>query len=467
MTTKRPGAGSRLEHEDLDRQFFPAPVPDESAVLQRIRGHADLRVMTTAARRGRCFTNVFASLIVTLRTQLVDVLFSFLRGTTDREAHARHNSIIEAVSIMLDVCGHSKELSAWSYTDEQIELIKGRFTLLTGWGRCLRRTRLRADTLSLSWMADLKGSSRVSRRTGHTAQKEDKRNLKVGQDVEGGPVSDRDIVETPFLLAFLFALQSEAFPLLPLASTLARASKGFWNIDYTVFTVAQEQQHGVTMDAGWMLETEHMQSFGVVSVYFEGPMISRFQFQNPWPLVRVHNGKGFLPEACRVPVMPKRRFAPDRKLLELDGKDSPYLSLAIREWEAVMGTLAAELRIVLEGRFAISRSELPLAQVVYKNHPSWENNPEARKALWPVLAQYLVLGQFEYVRKGDPLPIAILPIGAVPKSTFPFWRLILDCRYSNRFIDPWPIRYLSMAGLSLLLSKTASSQWRTSRQHTF
>jgi hypothetical protein len=194
-------------------------------------------------------------------------------------------------------------LSAWSYTDEKIELIKIRFTSLTGWGRCLRRTRLRADTLSLSWMADLKGSSRASKRTGHTARKEDK--SKVGQDVEGGPVSDRDIVETPFLLAFLFALQSEAFPLLPLASTLAKASKGFWNIDRTVFSVAQEQQNGVTMDAGWMLETEHMQSFGVVSIYFKGPRIARFQFQNSWPLVQLHNGKGVLPEACRVPVMPK------------------------------------------------------------------------------------------------------------------------------------------------------------------
>ncbi len=99
-----------------------------------------------------------------------------------------------------------------------------------------------------------------------------------------------------------------------------------------------------------------------------------------------------------------------------------------------MGSLAAELRIVLEGRFAISRAELPLVQVVYKNHPSWENNPEARTALWPVLAQYLVLGRFEHVLEGDPLPIAILPVGAVPKSTFPWLRLILDCRYSNKFL---------------------------------
>jgi hypothetical protein len=57
-----------------------------------------------------------------------------------------------------------------------------------------------------------------------------------------------------------------------------------------------------------------------------------------------------------------------------------------------------------------------------------------------VLAQYLIMGQFEYVQEGEPLPLAILPIGAVPKSTFPWWRLILDCRYSNQFIDRPPFK---------------------------
>ena len=32
------------------------------------------------------------------------------------------------------------------------------------------------------------------------------------------------------------------------------------------------------------------------------------------------------------------------------------------------------------------------------------------------------------------------------------YRLILDCRYTNRFIDRWPVKYLSIATLSLLLS---------------
>jgi hypothetical protein len=440
-----------MEHEDLDRHNFSAPVVGESAVLQRIRGHVDLQVMSRAARRGRCFTNVFAVLLVTLRTQLVDVLFSFLRNSSEREAGVRHSGIISAVSIMEEVCTHIQELRAWGYSSEQLELVQDRFRTLSGWGRCLHRRRIGADTLSLSWAGD---SSRAASDNSEATAREGRGSglreqaLRQRQQQRQGKE-----IETPFLLAFLFALQSKALPLLPLACTLGKAAKSSWNPERTIFMVATEGRYGVSMDSAWELETEEMASFGVVTVRFAGSSIVSFHFPQPWPLVEVRSGKGFLPAACRIPLMAKRRFAPDRKLLELSGKDASHLSLALREWETVMGTLSAELRIVLEGRYAISRAELPLVQVVYKNHPSWENNPEARAALWPVLAQYLIMGQFEYVQEGEPLPLAILPIGAVPKSTFPWWRLILDCRYSNQFIDRWPIRYLSLQALSLLLSK--------------
>lgn len=460
MSAKRPGAGSRMEHDDLDRQDFPAPVAGESALLHRIRCHVDLRVMCGATKRGQCFTNVFAALLVTLRMQLVDVLSSFLRNSSEQEAQTEHSGIIEGISIMTDVCSHIQDLTVWQYNAEQMELVHSRFQTLTGWGRRLRTKRISADTLSLVWVGNSSGAAAPGPRSssyrknsrqqpGHSKEGFGRRTAQA----EAGEQRVGDMVETPFLLAFLFALQSEAMPLLPLANTLANASRGSWNRERTEFTVAQGAYHGVAMGTEWFLETEEMPSFGMVQVFFKDARIKKFCFQEPWPLTRVHGGKGFLPEACRIPLMAKRPFAPDRKLLELSGKDSSHLSLALREWEKVMGTLAAELRIVLQGRFAISRAELPLAQVVYKNHPSWENNPIARAALWPVLAQYLILGQFEYVLEGDPLPIAILPIGAVPKSTFPWWRLILDCRYSNQFIDPWPNRYLSLAVLSLLLRK--------------
>jgi hypothetical protein len=407
--------------------------------------------------------------------QLGDALSSFLRNSTEQEAQAQHSGIIQGISIMRDLCDHIHDLVMWGYNTEQMELVKSRFKILSGWGRQLRVQQIETAALPLIRMGDSSGAAAPKPELLSNRQQlrlrqalEPRRLHQPGR--EGGEQQeenrmvakrqDGDIVETPFLLAFLFALHSPDMPLLPLAHFLAKASKGHWNEARTVFTVERERRSRAGARE-WLLETEHMPSFGVATVFFIDASIQKFVFPRPWPLTQVHSGPKFLPPACRIPVMTRRPFAPRRNLLELSGRDASYLSMALVDWEAVMGSLAAELRIVLEGRFAISRAELPLVQVVYKNHPSWENNLEARTALWPVLAQYLVLGQFEYVLEGDPLPMAILPIGAVPKSTFPWWRLILDCRYSNKFIDPWPLRYLSLQTLSLLLSRTVSSQWQT------
>ena len=497
MTSRESGAGSRMERDDFDRQHFPAPVAGESALLHRIRSHVDLRVMAGATRRGNCFVNVFAALVVTLRMQISDVLFSFLRSSTEGDARTRHKDIIEGVAIMLDICCHVQQLAAWNYSDEQQATVKARFTILAGWGRRLQSSNIRrlTDAVPLTRMGEgaqtaitMSGVFTVSGDTGsggltmsggagsggagsgvagsggNTVSGSETSATKSVRGTSSSAIAEEpravhdpggahSVVECPFLLALLFALQSDSFPLLPLAFTLAEAARGYWSSDLRTFTVDRSRHIGFDVGWEWLVSTENLPSFGVVAVHFVGNAIIKFVFQHPWPLVRVHRGRGFLPEACRIPLIARRPFAPDRRLLAVKDRDASYLSLALKDWEQVMGSLSAELRIVLEGRFAISREELPLVQVVYRNHPSWEDNPEAQKALWPVLAQYLLIGQFEYVRPGDPLPIAILPIGAVPKSTPPWWRLILDCRYSNKFIDPWPMRYLSLAGLSLLLSK--------------
>ena len=127
MTSRESGAGSRMERDDFDRQHFPAPVAGESALLHRIRSHVDLRVMAGATRRGTCFVNVFAALVVTLRMQISDVLFSFLRSSTEGDARTRHKDIIEGIAIMLDTYSHIQDLAAWDYTDEQMATVKSRF----------------------------------------------------------------------------------------------------------------------------------------------------------------------------------------------------------------------------------------------------------------------------------------------------------------------------------------------------
>ena len=61
-------------------------------------------------------------------------------------------------------------------------------------------------------------------------------------------------------------------------------------------------------------------------------------------------------------------------------------------------------------------------------------------------------GVLECVARHCRLPLCIMARGAVAKATAPFYRLITDCRPVNEFADPWRVKYISMAGLSLLLS---------------
>lgn len=145
-----------MERDDFDRQHFPAPVAGESALLHRIRSHVDLRVMAGATRRGNCFVNVFAALVVTLRMQISDVLFSFLRSSTEGDARTRHKDIIEGVAIMLDICCHVQQLAAWNYSDEQQATVKARFTILAGWGRRLQSSNIRrlTDAVPLTRMGE-------------------------------------------------------------------------------------------------------------------------------------------------------------------------------------------------------------------------------------------------------------------------------------------------------------------------
>ena len=83
-----------MERDDFDRQRVTAPVTGESALLQRICRHVNLRVTAGATRLGTCFVNVLAALVITLRKQISDVLFSFLRYSNMGDARERHKDII-------------------------------------------------------------------------------------------------------------------------------------------------------------------------------------------------------------------------------------------------------------------------------------------------------------------------------------------------------------------------------------
>ena len=421
MSASGTGAGPPMEPEDLDRPR-PAPVVGEQAILTRIRNHVALQALTMAATRDRKLFNELAVITNAIRMQIADVLHSFLQGRPAAGAHARHHSIITAIAIIYYLCDDISVLSTWRYNTEQQNLIKSRLGVLTGWGR----TRLR------STIADLA--------------------LPLVFVVTGTKNTE---TEAPFLLPLLFAIQSTEFPLLPLAAALAAAARGSWDQSRTIFTVATPKTLRLDSLAAipeWGIRTRPMISIGSVKLKLQDRILS-FHFEHPWPAARFRRGAKFLPQACQVETLGPD--PPESRILNLPDRDCTYLSLALGEWEAVMGTLSAELRIILEGNFTISRENFPLVPVFFKNHPSWETNAEARAVLWKVIARYLVMGQFEYVEEHDPMPLCILPIGAVPKTSEPFWRLVLDCRYTNQFVDKWPAKYLTTRSLSLLLGKNS------------
>ncbi len=75
-----------------------------------------------------------------------------------------------------------------------------------------------------------------------------------------------------------------------------------------------------------------------------------------------------------------------------------------------------------------------------RNHPSWENDEDANRALGPVIAKWLASG-VEFVAWDNRMPILLQPCGAVPKGSAPFNRLITDARFANKLYSDWGVAY--------------------------
>jgi hypothetical protein len=136
---------------------------------------------------------------------------------------------------MHELCSNTAVLVAWNYNLEQQNFVLNRFRSLSGWGRRLQKTIISAPALSLVWMGDSAAQQQPQRQ---------RQQLQYQQQHsgQGNSVARRrsrqQEEETPFLLPMLFALQSDDLRLLPLAATLARASRGHWNEECNVFHVA-------------------------------------------------------------------------------------------------------------------------------------------------------------------------------------------------------------------------------------
>jgi hypothetical protein len=99
------------------------------------------------------------------------------------------------------------------------------------------------------------------------------------------------------------------------------------------------------------------------------------------------------------------------------------------------------------------RVSAPSQQKALRNHPSWENDKDAKRALGPVIAKWLASGVLEYVAWDDRMPILLQPCGAVPKGTASFYRLITDARFANKFYSDWGVTYTTAAQLSSTLNR--------------
>ena len=114
-------------------------------------------------------------------------------------------------------------------------------------------------------------------------------------------------------------------------------------------------------------------------------------------------------------------------------------------WDAVYGLRVA----VLDGTYCISRTGQPFTPMFAQNRPSLDD--EAMNSLWLMVAKMISKGQLEVITRWDPIPRHIVGCGAVPKFSPPFRRLITDYRPTNPYVDPWPVKYITMQRVALVL----------------
>ena len=64
-------------------------------------------------------------------------------------------------------------------------------------------------------------------------------------------------------------------------------------------------------------------------------------------------------------------------------------------WATELGTLDAVTRSITRGQLVMPRIAAPSQQTALRNHPSWEKDEDAKRALGPVIAKWLATGVLE------------------------------------------------------------------------
>ena len=391
---------------------------EEPNILLEIRKFATLdklRLAAKSVRRSR-FVGDVAVVICRLRMLACDVLFRNIQCHDATSIISRHQDTATMFNLMRELCSDPSVLQFWAYSADQQEWLVDRLGPVVGHGRHFVIQILEPQPLQMA--RDSKGSV------------------------------------APFLTSVMSELVSKEFALLPLAGCLGRASKGAWSRDGTVFVTRLGASQERVRKEAWCVTLAALVDLGGVRIVFEGEDIIQFEFAEPWKEIDRPRVSHFLPPCCRIPPVDERECRRDLDppfnfARKVPDKDVAYITFSKEAWRRKLGTLPSELETLLDGMDCVSRTGQTFAPMFMRHHPSLDE--EALEALWPTIAKMLWKRQFEYVERHHQIPRNVMACGAVPKSTAPFRRLITDYRPSNVFVDPWPVRYISIKGLALLL----------------
>ena len=120
-------------------------------------------------------------------------------------------------------------------------------------------------------------------------------------------------------------------------------------------------------------------------------------------------------------------------------------------WHKILGSIDGATAAILAGHLAYPRDCWDWEPLFCANHPSWEKDREAKKALGPTIAAWIHSGILEWVPPSCPAPLIVEPLGAVEKSTQPYYRLISDARRSNKCLSKWSVRCMNLLDMAAAL----------------
>ena len=160
------------------------------------------------------------------------------------------------------------------------------------------------------------------------------------------------------------------------------------------------------------------------------------------------------PPGGQAPSLPKFLALPTDETSGLVVLPSTKVTTIVERsalWHKVLGPIDGAAAAILAGHLSYPRDCWDWEPVSSANHPSWENDLAAKKALGPTIAAWIHSGILEWVPPSCPPPLVVEPLGAVEKSTAPFYRLISDARRSNKCLSKWAVRCMNLSDMASAL----------------